>query len=148
MKVILASVVSCCVMAALAAGAVDETAVESKAGNTSGEVNVGTKKVHGSGDGSHVKPHQAKINKYDIDGDGKLSEAERAAAKKAMLDKRVGEFFTKFDTNADGCISKEELTLAWTERRDQKTSDGNKGERRKNEEKRKKGHSGDKKVKK
>jgi Ca2+-binding EF-hand superfamily protein len=53
------------------------------------------------------------LEKFDKDGDGKLNEAERAEAKKAMQ-KRGAEMFSKADANGDGKISKDEVPeQAW-----------------------------------
>lgn len=57
---------------------------------------------------------QQMLKEFDADGDGKLSESERAAAKAAM-EERKG----KIDTNGDGTISEEERQAAQEARREQ-----------------------------
>jgi Ca2+-binding EF-hand superfamily protein len=47
------------------------------------------------------------LEKFDKDGDGKLSEAEQAEAREAGK-KRAEEFFAKLDKNGDGKISQDE----------------------------------------
>lgn len=59
--------------------------------------------------------HQKRVAKFDTDGDGKLSEAERTAARAACaarLKEKHPEILAKIDTNADGVISKEEAQAA------------------------------------
>ena len=55
------------------------------------------------------------IKQFDTDGDGKLNEEERAAAKEArsakMAEKKA-EILAKYDTDGDGKISKEERQAA------------------------------------
>ncbi|MFD2158047.1 EF-hand domain-containing protein [Rubritalea tangerina] len=51
------------------------------------------------------------IEKFDTDGDGKLSEEERKAAREAM-EARKAEFIAKHDTDGDGKLSDEEKKAA------------------------------------
>lgn len=51
------------------------------------------------------------IEKFDADGDGKLSEEERATAKAAMA-ARKAEFMARVDTDGDGEISEDEKKAA------------------------------------
>jgi len=48
------------------------------------------------------------LKQFDKDGDGKLSESEREAAKAAMQ-KRGAEMFAKMDKNGDGKLTKDEV---------------------------------------
>lgn len=57
------------------------------------------------------RPAQALIEKFDSDGDGKLSESERAAAKAAMAERRAAA-----DADGDGTITKEERLAAFKQR--------------------------------
>ena len=69
----------------------------------------------GKGKGRPGSPEMRKmmLEKFDKDGDGKLNEAERAQAKKAM-EKKGAEMFAKADANSDGKISKDEVPeQAW-----------------------------------
>ena len=52
--------------------------------------------------------HADRVAEFDTDKDGKLSEAERTAARTAMIDKR----FTALDTDKSGSLSKAEFTVA------------------------------------
>jgi len=58
------------------------------------------------------------IKRFDKDGDGKLSDEEKAAARKAMQDRqragsdRMAEFIKKFDKDGDGKLSDEEKAAA------------------------------------
>ena len=57
------------------------------------------------------KRHQKILEKFDKDGDGKLSDAEKTAAKEAMEQRREArqkKILEKFDTNKDGTLSDEE----------------------------------------
>ncbi|WP_018970073.1 hypothetical protein [Rubritalea marina] len=51
------------------------------------------------------------IEQFDADGDGKLDETERAAAKSAMKERRA-EFIARHDTDGDGKLSDEEKQAA------------------------------------
>ena len=51
------------------------------------------------------------IEKFDQDGDGKLSEEERTAAKSAMAERKAA-FIAKHDTNDDGKLDKDEKKAA------------------------------------
>ncbi|NQT89539.1 EF-hand domain-containing protein, partial [bacterium] len=53
----------------------------------------------------HRRPPKEVIEKFDEDGDGKLSPKERHAAMKARRERTLA----KFDTDGDGKLSKEEL---------------------------------------
>jgi hypothetical protein len=53
------------------------------------------------------------LEKFDKDGDGKLSEEERAAARDAIIDR----IFQKFDADGNGQLSKDELRAALKELR-------------------------------
>ena len=56
-------------------------------------------------------PPKALIEKFDTDGDGKLSEQEREAAKAAMGEKRDA-FIAKYDKDGDGKLNEEERKAA------------------------------------
>ncbi|MCP5536336.1 MAG: hypothetical protein H7A51_08905 [Akkermansiaceae bacterium] len=56
-------------------------------------------------------PHPELLKKFDKDGDGKLNEEERAAAKEAMEARRAA-FIKKHDTDGDGKLSDEEKKAA------------------------------------
>ena len=51
------------------------------------------------------------LEKFDTDGDGKLSQEERDAAKAAKKERRAA-FIEKHDTNGDGELDKEEKAAA------------------------------------
>jgi hypothetical protein len=53
------------------------------------------------------KVHQEMLKRFDKDGDGKLDDSERAAAKEAM-EARKAERMKKFDSNGDGKLDDEE----------------------------------------
>jgi Ca2+-binding EF-hand superfamily protein len=56
-------------------------------------------------------PHKPMIEKFDLDGDGKLDDAERAQMKAAFEAKhaeRKAEMLTKFDLNKDGQLDDRE----------------------------------------
>ena len=55
------------------------------------------------------------IKKFDKDGDGKLSEDERAELRKAMEARRK-EFMAKFDKDGDGKLNEEERKAAMAAR--------------------------------
>ncbi|MBK1833371.1 EF-hand domain-containing protein [Roseibacillus ishigakijimensis] len=66
------------------------------------------------------------IAKFDTDGDGKLNEEERKAAREARraeFEKRRAEMLEKFDTDKDGKLSQEERKAAMLARFD-KDGDG------------------------
>ena len=52
------------------------------------------------------------LEKFDKDGDGKLSDEEKAAARKAMEASRRAEMLKKFDKDGDGKLSDEEKAAA------------------------------------
>jgi hypothetical protein len=56
-------------------------------------------------------PPKAFIEKFDADGDGKLSEQEREAAKAAMEEKRDA-IIAKYDKDGDGKLNEEEREAA------------------------------------
>lgn len=71
------------------------------------------------------------LHKADTDGDGKLSEAERAAAKEKFQEMRK-EFIAKHDTDGDGKLNDAERTAAreqikarWQEAKGKFDTDGN-----------------------
>jgi Ca2+-binding EF-hand superfamily protein len=55
---------------------------------------------------------KAFMEKFDADGDGKLSEEEKAAAKAAMDAKREEMRLKRFDKDGDGVLSEEEKAAA------------------------------------
>ncbi len=66
-------------------------------------------------DRPHRKLPPEVIEKFDKDGDGKLNEEEREAAKagrKEMMEARKKEMIAKFDTDGDGELSEEEREAA------------------------------------
>ena len=77
------------------------------------------------------------MEKFDKDRDGKLSEDERAEARKAMEARRA-EMIEKFDKDGDGKLNEEERKAAMASRT--KQGGGEKGEG-----KGKKGEKGEKK---
>lgn len=66
---------------------------------------------------------QAMIARFDADGDGKLNEAEKAAAKTAMQERREGrdggpfhaQFMKQYDADKDGKLSDAEKAQAQSE---------------------------------
>ncbi|MFM7182006.1 MAG: hypothetical protein ACKO2G_11160 [Verrucomicrobiales bacterium] len=56
-------------------------------------------------------PPKALLEKFDTDGDGKLSEQEREAAKAAMEEKRAA-IIAKYDKDGDGKLNEEERKAA------------------------------------
>jgi len=65
--------------------------------------------------GPHVPPPPEILEKFDKDGDGKLSEEERKAMREAMharMEERHKEMLEKFDTDKDGKLSPEEREKA------------------------------------
>jgi len=63
--------------------------------------------------GGHKGHHEMMIKKFDTDGDGKLSETEKTAAKAAMA-ARLEATIAKYDTDGDGELSKDEKKAAIT----------------------------------
>lgn len=57
------------------------------------------------------------IEKFDKDGDGKLSEDERAAAKEAMRERHEKWMIERFDKDGDGKLSQEEREAMEAERK-------------------------------
>lgn len=82
------------------------------------------------------KRHEAILKKFDADGDGKLSETERAAAKEARQQRRAA-LIEQHDTDGDGKLSKEEKKAAMQAFRDKHDTDG---DGKLNEEERKAAH--------
>ena len=92
-------------------------------------------KKTGSGEG---RPSREEVmKKFDKDGDGKLSEDERAEARKAMEARRA-EMIEKFDKDGDGKLNEDERKAAMASR----TKPGGEG---KPEGKGKKSEKGEKK---
>jgi hypothetical protein len=56
-------------------------------------------------------PGKAILEKFDTDGDGKISEQEREAAKAAMEEKRAA-IIAKYDKDGDGKLNEEERKAA------------------------------------
>lgn len=72
--------------------------------------------AHAEGDESKKRAKGKKframmIEKFDTDGDGKLSDSEKEAAKTAMKARRA-EFIAQHDTDGDGKLSEEEKQAA------------------------------------
>lgn len=68
--------------------------------------------------GDHKMPPEV-IARFDTDGDGKLNETEREAAKaehKEMMETRKKEMMEKFDTDKDGKLSDDEKAAMKAER--------------------------------
>lgn len=68
-------------------------------------------KGHKGGAGMGILAHQLVVAKYDKDGDGKLSEAEREALQadgKQIMEAKKAEMLKKLDKDGDGKVSKEE----------------------------------------
>lgn len=75
------------------------------------------------------KPDPAEfLEKYDADGDGKLSDEERSAAIEAHREERaqarLDQFFERFDADGDGCISREEVKAHFEARREEMEQKG------------------------
>ena len=66
-------------------------------------------------DGYRSSKERALIKKFDKDGDGELSQAERKAVSKAEADRKKA-FMKKFDKDGDGQLSKEEAASAKRDR--------------------------------
>lgn len=61
-------------------------------------------------------PPRELLEKFDKDGDGKLSEAERAELKQEMMQRkeaREAKMLKRFDTDKDGTLSREEKKAAF-----------------------------------
>ena len=68
------------------------------------------------GEGREGRPSREEVmKKFDKDGDGKLSEGERAEMRKAMEARRK-EFMAKFDKDGDGKLNEEERKAAMAAR--------------------------------
>ena len=67
------------------------------------------------------RPPPELMKKFDKDGDGKLSESERAELRKTMEERRK-EFLAKFDKDGDGKLNEEERKAAMAAA---KTGEGN-----------------------
>ena len=63
----------------------------------------------GGGDGWHGKGHERMWKQFDKDGDGKLSDAEKADAWKSGVAEMRRKMFGELDTDADGKISTGEI---------------------------------------
>ena len=77
--------------------------------------------VDAFGGGKQMSPEmrQKMLEKYDADGDGKLSDEERATAKAEMQGKREAmqsQMLEKYDTDGDGKLSDEEKQAAKADR--------------------------------
>src|SRR3972149_2675436 len=73
---------------------------------------LGKCRICGEHNCGHLKRLKALLlKKFDADGDGKLSESERATAKEAWKTRRET-FVKKFDTNGDGKLGPEERASA------------------------------------
>lgn len=67
------------------------------------------------------------IEKFDKDGDGKLNEEEREAAKQAMKEKHEAhkkEILAKYDTDGDGELSEDERKAMWKDKAKEFDKDG------------------------
>ncbi len=87
------------------------------------------------------------LEKYDTDGDGRLSDTEREAAMKerreGSVNQRLDGFFARFDANGDGSISRDEVREAMEKRRAEfRNSEGGKRERDGRERKERPGDRG------
>jgi lipase chaperone LimK len=60
------------------------------------------------GPGHRGRLKEKVLEKFDKDGDGKLSPEERAAAREALVDR----IMARFDKDGDGKLSREELAAA------------------------------------
>ena len=59
--------------------------------------------------------HQRILEKFDVDGDGKLNESEKSEVKKAMTQRRdenQAKMLSRFDSDKDGTLSPEEKKSA------------------------------------
>lgn len=72
----------------------------------------GAKSQKGHRKGPHGGPPPKIIAKFDADGDGKLNEEERKAAREAMKEHHRQKMLEKFDTNGDGQLSHDERKAA------------------------------------
>jgi Ca2+-binding EF-hand superfamily protein len=75
--------------------------------------------ANGAGEGSKPRSRDAMIKRFDKNGDGKLSDDEKAEAQKELKDKKGGrpagkltDAMKKLDTDDDGVISDEEKAAA------------------------------------
>ncbi len=82
----------------------------------------------------HSRPNIAEIiKKFDTDGDGKLSDEERGAARearKAEFEARRAAILEKFDTDGDGKLSPEERKAAIAAARERRAGQRGKPEGR------------------
>lgn len=68
------------------------------------------------GEGKRELPQRI-LEKFDVDGDGKLNESEKSEVKKAMTQRRdenQSKMLNRFDSNNDGTLSPEEKKAAFT----------------------------------
>lgn len=73
--------------------------------------------------GTKPQRRQQMLERFDADGDGKLSDEERATARetlKAEAQERRDEHFARMDANGDGLISKEEFDADFEKRQQER----------------------------
>src|SRR5205814_1630175 len=94
-----------------------------------------------AGEGAKARSREAMIKRFDKNGDGKLSEDEKAEAQKELKAKRgagkgerrpaggkMAEILKKFDTDGDGKLSDEEKAAAKGEFAEKRKEKGKKPE--------------------
>ena len=82
-----------------------------------------------------AKKHEEMIKKFDKDGDGKLNDAEKQAAKEAMKAEHEKKMLEKFDTDKDGKLSDAEKAEMQKAIEAHKAEHKEKGEKKAKEEK-------------